>query len=327
MKNDQETLQLSGIVVVGDRRDNLSSLVRDYWSALDATRCTFELIFIIDGRRDDAASELEKIRSAKNLPIKIVQLTRSFGDATALMCGIDLAIGKKIVTLPAYYQVDPAELPDLIEKSTGNDVLIVRREPRRGGKFERLRRRAFHRILESITGHRFNDLGCYVRILNKEVLNELRLYGDQHRFLPVLARNAGFTVIEVDARQSEHDYFRSRYRIREYMHRLLDIFTIFFLVRFTKKPLRFFGMVGSVIGIAGVLILAALVFERLFLNEPLADRPALLLSSLLAVLGLQLFSLGLLGELIIFTHARSLKEYKIAEIIGADEPGERGDAL
>ena len=321
MKDDQEMLQLSGMVVVGNRKDDLRDLARDYWSALDATKQTFELIFIVDGHQDDAASELEKVRSADNLPIKIVQLSRSFGDATALMCGVDQALGETIVTLPAYYQVDPEELPALIQQATEYDVLLVRRNPRRGGKFERLRRRVFHRILEAITDYRFNDLGCYVRILDRKVLQELRLYGDQHRFLPVLARNAGFTITEVDAKQSEHDDFRSRYRVREYLHRLLDIFTIFFLVRFTKKPLRFFGMIGSLIGIAGGLILAVLVVERLFMGVALADRPALLLSSLLVVLGLQLFSLGLLGELIIFTHARSLKEYKIAEIIGADDSG------
>ena len=319
MKDDQEMLQLSGMVIVGSRKDDLRDLARDYWSALDATKQTFELIFIIDGHQDDAASELENVRSADKLPIKIVQLSRSFGDATALMCGVDQALGETIVTLPAYYQVDPEELPALIQQSTEYDMLLVRRNPRRGGKFERLRRRFFHRILEAITGYRFNDLGCYVRILDRKVLQELRLYGDQHRFLPVLARNAGFTITEVDAKQSEHDDFRSRYRVREYLHRLLDIFTIFFLVRFTKKPLRFFGMIGSLIGIAGGLILAVLVVERLFMDVALADRPALLLSSLLVVLGLQLFSLGLLGELIIFTHARSLKEYKIAEIIGADD--------
>ena len=327
MKDDQETLQLSAVVVVGDRKDDLSSIAGDYWKALVATEKTFELIFILDGRQDDALSELEKLRSADNLPLKIVQLSRSFGDATALMCGIDQARGETIVTLPAFYQVDPQELPALVQRSTEHDVLVVRREPRRGGKFERFRRTAFHRILASITGYRFNDLGCYVRILNKKVLKELRLYGDQHRFLPVLARNAGFTTIEVAAKQSEFDDFRPRYRIREYLHRLLDIFTIFFLVRFTKKPLRFFGMIGSLIAIAGGLILAVIVFERLFLDQPLADRPALLLSSLLVVLGLQLFSLGLLGELIIFTHARSLKEYKIAEIIGDDGTNERNESL
>jgi len=326
MKSGEQVLDLSGIVVVGHRQDDLGSLAADYRDALRATQQTFELIFVLDGHADEALAILEPLRSDHEQTIRIIRLSRSFGEATALMCGTDQARGKKIVTLPAYYQVDPAGIPSLIRQSTGHDVLIVRREPRRGGQFETLRRRIFHRILGAITGYRFNDLGCNVRVLESKVLTELKLYGDQHRFLPVLARNAGFGVVEVAARQSERDAFRARYRAREYLHRILDIFTIFFLVRFTKKPLRFFGMIGSLTGIAGGLILAVLVFERLFMQQPLADRPALLLSSLLVVLGLQLFSLGLLGELIIFTHARSIREYKIAEIIGSEDSKNREDA-
>ena len=315
MNDRRKKLRASGIVVVGERQDDLRSLAQEYWAALQEAGGSFELIFVLDGPRRTARTQLDKVQSADKLPITILQLSRSFGEATALMCGLDHANGESVITLPAYYQVDPAEIAGLLEKAKDHDVLVVRREPRRGSRFEQIRRSIFHKILASITGYKFSDLGCYVRILSGNILKELHLYGDQHRFLPVLAKNSGFDVVEVAAKQSEHDFFHSRYRLREYLHRLLDIFTIFFLVRFTKKPLRFFGMIGSIIGIFGAIILSVLVFERMFMETALADRPALLLSSLLVVLGLQLFSLGLLGELIIFTHARSLKEYKIAEIV------------
>jgi glycosyltransferase involved in cell wall biosynthesis len=326
MRSESRSIQLSGIVVVGQRRDDLKMLAREYWAALEETGQSFELIFVLDGYTENSSSVLEEVRSSDKLPLKIVQLSRSFGDSTALMCGVDIACGETLVTLPAYYQIDPSELPSLIDQSANVDMVITRREPRRGGKFEHFRRNVFHAILHAITGHRFTDLGCQVRVLKREVLDELHLYGDQHRFLPVLAKTAGFTIVEVGARQSDYDNFRSHYRAREYLHRLLDIFTVFFLVRFTKKPLRFFGMIGSIIGAVGAAILAVLVFERLFRDVALADRPALLLSSLLVVLGLQLFSLGLLGELIIFTHARSLKEYKIAEIVDLDDPDTDDDS-
>jgi glycosyltransferase involved in cell wall biosynthesis len=323
MMENSKVTQLSGIVVVGRRKDDLRAIANEYWTALKATKRIFELIFVVDGNQRAVVEELKKVICVDKLPIKIIQLARPFGDATALMCGVDQATGETILTLPAYYQVDPEELPGLIDKFVATDVLVVRRYPRRGGMFENFRRKSFHKLLQVITGDRFSDLGCYVRILNRKVLKELRLYGDQHRFLPVLARNAGFAVTETKAKQSEHDHFRAHYRMREYLHRILDIFTIFFLIRFTKKPLRFFGMIGSLTGVVGGIILAVLVFQRLFLGEALADRPAMLLSSLLVVLGLQLFSLGLLGELIIFTHAHVIKEYKIAEIIGADSPNYR----
>ena len=181
----------------------------------------------------------------------------------------------------------------------------------------------FHRLVATDKGQRYSDLGCSVRAFSRRVLEEISLYGGQHYFLPVLADRQGFRVSEVDLRQSPKDRFEGRYRGSEYAHRALDIFTVFFLVRFTKKPLRFFGMVGASTFVIGAVLVAWLAIDRLVFLHPLADRPALLLSSLLVVLGMQLFALGLLGELIIFTHARDIKDYQIDEVIRYPE-GARG---
>ena len=307
--------KISAVMVVGERQDNLYELVRGYIDALSEVEAGIEVIVVLDGHHPDARKSLDRLQS-EGSPVTIIQLSKAFGEATALMSGFDHSNGDTILTLPAYNQIAPDELARILESAVDMDMVLVRREPRRGGWFEKIRRRVFHRLLYAITGYRFNDLGCGVRVISRRVVDEMSLYGDQHRFLPVLAMNAGFSVVEVAARQSELDENPRRYKLREYFHRALDIFTIFFLVRFTRKPLRFFGMIGSAVFIFGGLILSILVIERLFFATPLADRPAMLLSSLLVVLGLQLFSLGLLGELIIFTHARSMKEYKIDEIIG-----------
>jgi hypothetical protein len=168
---------------------------------------------------------------------------------------------------------------------------------------------------------RLRDLGCGARAMRRQVLEELSLYGDQHRFLPILAYRQGFRVTEVEVAQSKQDRFDGVYQAREYIHRILDIVTVFFLVRFTKKPLRFFGMVGVTIFSIGTLLTLWLVVERLFLGHALSDRPALLLTSLMIVLGLQLFALGLLGELIIFTHARAIKDYQVEKVIQSSDDG------
>ena len=139
--------------------------------------------------------------------------------------------------------------------------------------------------------------------MKRRVLEELSLYGDQHRLLAVLADRQGFRVTEVELRQSARDRFEGVYRPREYAHLVLDVFTVFFLVRFTKKPLRFFGMIGATMCGLGALVVLYLIFDRLVFAESLANRPALLLSSLLVVLGLQLFALGLLAELMARTRA------------------------
>ncbi|HEV7138064.1 MAG TPA: hypothetical protein VGN43_15610, partial [Steroidobacteraceae bacterium] len=125
----------------------------------------------------------------------------------------------------------------------------------------------------------------------------------------------GFRVLEVELHQSPLDRLNGGYQAREYMRRALDICTVFFLVRFTNKPLRFFGMVGVSTFLIGAALVAWLAIDKLIFSHPLADRPALLLSSLLVVLGMQLFALGLLGELIIFTHARDIKDYQIEEVV------------
>jgi hypothetical protein len=230
------------------------------------------------------------------------------------MAGFQRASGRVIVTAPAYHQIQGAELGKLVRALDKSDVAIGRRWPRVGSRFEVIRRDAFHRLIAT-GGQRFNDLGCGARAMKRRVLDEISLYGDQHRFLPVLANRQGFRIVEVDVAQSPLDRNEAGYPPKEYLHRVLDIFTVFFLVRFTKKPLRFFGMVGATTFVIGAALVAYLAIDRLVFQHPLADRPALLLSSLLVVLGMQLFALGLLGELIIFTHARDIKDYQVDEVV------------
>ena len=309
-------LELSVVIPVGGRTDDLKELHFNYRQGLDAAGMTYEMVYVLDGRRRDHRQQLLALRDAGE-PIKIITLGKSFGEATALMVGFANSSGARLVTLPAYFQIEGAELPRLLQASAGADIAVARRWPRRGGRLERLRRDGFHALLKLVTGESFRDLGCGVRVMNRRVAKEITIYGDQHRLLPVLAAKQGFAVKEVDIAQSPRDEFRGRYRLREYLHRTLDIFTVFFLLRFTKKPLRFFGMIGSTTFGIGAVVVAVLVVQRLIFAQPLADRPALLLSCLFLVLGVQLFALGLLGELIIFTHAKDLKDYKVADIVDA----------
>jgi hypothetical protein len=166
-----------------------------------------------------------------------------------------------------------------------------------------------------VTGSRLRDIGCGARAMRRQVFEEMDLYGDQHRFMAILASRLGFRVSEVAMRQSPKDRLERVYRPKEYAHHVLDLFSIFFLVRFTKRPLRFFGMLGAATFGIGAVLIAFLSVQRLFFDEKLSDRPALLLAALLVVLGMQVFALGLLGELIIFTHARGMKDYRVQEVI------------
>jgi len=309
--------EISVIVPVGSRFSDPATLYADYKAGLAGLRRPYRMIFVLDGPQPAFAAGLEKLLAAGE-QFQVIGLTRTFGEATALMAGFSRANGDIIVTLPAYQQVESADAVKLVDALQNNDLAIGERSPRIGGMFGRLRRWAFHRLLARVTKLQYHDLACGARAFRRKVLEEIHLYGDQHRFLAILADRQGFKVTEVSLRQSQHDHFKGFYGPREYVRGFLDIFTVFFLVRFTKRPLRFFGMVGVTTFAIGAIWALVLVTQRLFFEQALADRPALLLSSLLVVLGLQLFALGLLGELIIFTHARNLKDYQVAEVIGFD---------
>ncbi len=307
-------VQLSVIVPVGIRQADILALYSEYKAAVASTGLRFEFVFVLDGSYPDLSRKLEGLIAAGE-NVTVVGLTRLFGEATALMAGFEHAAGERILTLPAYHQIASGDIVKLVAALDSTDVAIAVREPRSEAWHERLRRKAFHGLVGSVTGMKLRDLGCNARGLRRRVLEEISLYGDQHRFLPILANRQGFRVTEIEVAQSPSDRFEGVYQPREYLHRMLDIVTVFFLVRFTKKPLRFFGMVGVIIFSIGALLTSWLVIDRAFFGQALAGRPALLLSSLMVVLGLQLFALGLLGELIIFTHARAIKDYQVDKVI------------
>ena len=308
-------VEISAIVPVDHRFHDTASLASEYLSALDSLGKAFELVFVLDDRHAKLLEELQ-VLAGKDKRLRIIKLARSFGESAALTAGIEKTDGDIVLTLPAYYQIKADEIAKLVMGIESSDVTIGARWPRASAsKFETVRRNFFHWLVGSMIGHTFNDLGCGARALKRVVVDEVPIYGDQHRFVPLLAIRRGFRVTEQKVTQSEKDRYEGGYSAKDYIRRFLDILTVFFLVRFTKKPLRFFGMIGSVTFAAGSLFLAYVVTERLFFDVSLADRPALLLSSLLVVLGLQIFALGLLGELIIFTHAQDIKEYTIEEIV------------
>jgi glycosyltransferase involved in cell wall biosynthesis len=307
-------IELSVLIPVGKRRAEVRALHAEYRDGVERTGLSYEFVYVLDGEYPEFKAGLDALQAAGE-KISIVCLSRTFGESTALMAGIERTVGEIILTMPAYYQIPGSEIPKLLAALSAADIVVCQRKPRVGGFLERARRNAFHGLVSWMTGLQLHDLGCSARAMKRRVLEEIALYGDQHRLLPALADRQGFRVLEIDALQSPQDHFEGGYRTREYAHRFLDVFAVFFLVRFTKKPLRFFGMIGATTLCVGTALVIYLVIARLFFDQALADRPALLLSSLLVVLGLQLFALGLLGELIIFTHARDLKDYQVDRVI------------
>ncbi|HYH23118.1 MAG TPA: glycosyltransferase [Azospirillum sp.] len=306
---------LTALVLVTERAQAIEALIREYRRGLDAIGRPYEIVCVLDGEYPEALAALNRV-TREGCDVTIVSLARPFGEAACLGVGAVHARGEVILTLPSYPQVPGAALPRLIAALDAADMIVARRAPRVDGLLRRAQTAVFNGLVGVTLGRRFHDLGCGVRVMRREVAGELDLYGDQHRFLPLIAHSRGFRVKEIALPQHPDDRDRPSLPPGIWMRRLLDIISIVFLLKFTMKPLRFFGLLGTGSALAGGLLGLVLVVQRLLFEMPLAERPALLLAVLLIVLGVQLVAIGLIGEVIIFTRGRRTSPYRVTEVIG-----------
>jgi len=324
MQNQQQTSthdaqdRLSVVIAISERFDDIGSVFEAYKEALSEHGYHYHFFYVLDGEHPTAARDLETL-IADGEPVSVIKLGRWFGEATALSAGFSASNSDRILTLPPYLQIEPAEIHRLIEALDDCDIAAGTRVRDQDTRFNRFQSRLFNWAVRKLTGTSFTDLGCGARALRRAVADEIQLYGDQHRFLTLLASRQGFRVKEIACRQHATDQKSRVYGGGVYVRRLLDVLTAFFLVKFTKKPLRFFGLVGSTLFASGTIILIVLAVQRLWFSIPAGDRPLLLVATLLVTLGIQIIAIGLIGEIIIFTHARELKEYNIDRIVkGSD---------
>jgi glycosyltransferase involved in cell wall biosynthesis len=307
---------VSVVVPVVERHGDLAQLYQEFAAELARLGLTAEFIFVVDDHLRGVVPALRAIQAAPGQPVEIVLLGGPFGESAALTTGFNRARAERVVTLASYFQVEPAGLgPALQALDEGADLVVGRRHPRIDSWFNRLQTRLFHGIVSSFTPTRFHDLSCGFKAMRRRVARELTLYGGLHRFIPLLALHRGFAVREIAVPQRREDRATRYYGTPTYLGRLLDILNVFFLTKFTRTPLRFFGLLGAGLFALGAGIDLVAVLEKVFFATGISDRAVLLLGVLLMVLGVQTLSLGLIGEIIIFTHARNVREYRIAEVI------------
>lgn len=313
--HSESSVDLSVVIAISERHDDLQQVYCEYAREITATGLAYEFIFVVDGPDQEVLGTLQSLKKQYS-DISLITLNRSFGEATALSAGFERAKGRIIVTVPSYFQVEPPEIQRMLKKvlEEDEDLVVAARSPRIDSLFNRMQSAIYHGIIRAVIGTNYHDVSCGLRVMKRKVADEISLYGDLHRFFPISAYQRGFRVLEVSVHQSFLDVKPRVQRPGVYLRRLLDIMTFFFLYKFTKKPLRFFGLVGSGIFGAGAAITGYIGAERLLRLAP-AGRPLLILGVLLMIFGVQLFSTGLLGEIIIFTHAREVKDYQIKEIL------------
>lgn len=289
-----------------------------YAEALAKANINCEMIYVLDGTVPNAERFLTRMQT-EDPRVRTLSLARRFGEATALMMGVRQARASLLATLPQTQQVEASEIPRLLTmlmEAPETDVIVARREAvGRGTMRQSIRRWVFAKLAAWGSGLSLSDLGCRLRVFRREVAEHLDIYGDQQHFLPILAARRGYKVVEVPVRPSPPTTAKSSQSARTDILRLLDMAATLFLVNFVHRPLRFFGIIGIASLALGLAWTTLLVIERFFFDVPLGDRPALMFSMLMVALGIQIIIIGLVGEIIIFTRAKDLKNYFVDRVI------------
>ena len=317
-------IDLSAVIVYYQNYefDEIKPLYERYKENLDKTEHSYEIVYVIDGNMPEVLSEVKSI-AKENPNIKIIKLGRWFGDATSLQAGFEASEGELIMTLPSFQQVEADEIPAIVESLGDKDMVIGWRYPRMDSFLNNLQSKAFNSLIKTFVGTKFHDLKCNVRLFKREILENIYMYGDQDRFLPLWAWRLGYKVKEVKVKQHKADFRQKLYPLQSYVQRTLELISLFFLIKFTKKPIRFFGSSGLIIFSIGTLLGLILFIQRFFFDIALADRPIVLVSLLLIVFGILAFAIGLVGELIIFTHAKDIKDYVIEDVYSFDKSSDK----
>ncbi len=307
-------LQASIIVAVHNIGDEVGSVYGALISGLGKTKKNYEIIFVDDGSTDSSWGELKEV-AEKDKRVKLIRMRASFGEAAAFDAGFKQAGGDKIVFFTTRVRINASQVPALMAKlDDGYDLVMGLRHPRRDSELNQFVSRAFNTIIRWISKSALQDTNSGVFAASKQLLQEIPLYGNLNIFLPILAERKGYKVTDEKIEQLTGEFRQSRY-FTEYIQRTLDIVSVFFLTNYSKKPLHFLGFLGLVFALVGAGMSAYLFFYRLFEFGPIAGRPLLLLGALLLVIGIQMISIGLIGEMIIFTHAKDINEYTIEEVL------------
>jgi glycosyltransferase involved in cell wall biosynthesis len=312
---------LSVVIPAYNEEENIPILYEKLKKVLDSLGEDYEIIFVDDGSTDGTYQRLKQL-AEKDSRLKVIRFKRNYGQTAAMSAGFEHAKGDVIITLDADLQNDPEDIPLLLEKlEEGYHVVSGWRKDRKDPFLSRkLPSMIANWLISKITGVHLHDYGCTLKAYRAEVVKDLELFGDMHRFLPALTKRRGAKITEVVVRHHPRMFGKSKYGIGRTVRVLLDIMLVKFLNEYINKPLYMFGSVGFLLLGLGLFSLFYLIFLKLFLEEPIGRRPLLILSVLLILAGIQLISTGLLAELLvrIYYRTKDTKPYVIQEKINLE---------
>jgi glycosyltransferase involved in cell wall biosynthesis len=301
--------KVSVVVPLLNEEATVAELYDETRRALDEVSPDWEIVFVDDGSTDGSYRELVRLHAAYT-NVRVVRLRRNFGKAAALAAGFEVADGEIVVTMDADLQDDPAEIPLLIAKlDEGYDLVTGWKRDRKDSWSRRFVSHVYNSATRLATGVRLHDMNCGLKAYRAEVLENVELYGERHRFVPVLAHHLGFAVTEIPVNHRARTNGKSRFGIERYLRSPFDLMTMVFLGRYRYRPLHLFGGVGLILSVIGSVVLAYLTALKVN-GAGIGGRPLLMLGVLLVVVGIQLLSLGLIGEMLTSHHEEKTRATK-----------------
>ena len=315
--------KLSLVIPVLNEKDTLQTLDEAIHQALKDYETDWEVIYIDDGSQDGSLDILTDLAEIDKQHVRVVGFRRNFGQTAAIAAGIDHAQGDIIVTLDADMQNDPADIPMMVAKlNEGYDVVSGYRKDRKDTMLTRtIPSRAANWLISQVTGVHLHDYGCTLKAYRREVLHNIRLYGEMHRFIPVYAHAYGARITEVLVRHHPRKYGKTKYGLERTFKVLLDLFTVKFLLSYAAKPIYLFGGAGIFLILASGLVLLYLLVRRIFFSISVLASPLFQMSAMFFILGFQSILMGLIAELLVRTYHESQKKptYTIRTLINMDQ--------
>jgi glycosyltransferase involved in cell wall biosynthesis len=313
-KKEKSTPDISVIVPVFNEEANIKPLFKELRKVMEKMGKDYEIIFIDDGSMDDSLKILKTLRS-----VRIIVFRKNFGQTAAIAAGMDNAKGKVIVALDADLQNDPKDIPRLIsEMRKGYDIVSGWRKDRKDNLLmRRIPSFVANWLISKISGLKLHDYGCTLKVYKKEVVKDIMLYGEMHRFIPAIAASVGYKVGEIEVSHNPRMYGTTKYGIGRTFRVILDLITVKFLLSYQTRPLHLFGGIGFLISGVGSIITVWLVYERITLLKPLSSRPLFMVAIFMILVGIQFITIGLLAEFLtrIYFESQDKPTYAIKEIV------------
>lgn len=310
--------EVSVVVPIYNEVDSLPLLLEAIATTMLAEQLSYEIICVDDGSTDGSAELLKQLAQTRT-DLRAVLLRRNYGQTAAMAAGFNYARGKAIVSLDGDLQNDPADIPRLLAKlEEGYDLVSGWRQNRQDATLTRLLpSKIANWIIGQVTGVRIHDYGCSLKAYRSELVADMNLYGELHRFLPALAFIEGARIAELPVRHHARQFGRSKYGLWRTFRVLMDLLTIWFMKKFLTRPMHVFGLLGLVAMLLGIVLGGYLTFVKLALGQSIGNRPLLILAVVLLLTGVQLFSVGLLAELLMRTYHESQGRpiYRVREVV------------